>query len=190
MLAIDAVLQRQLASAATGWSPTALRRAAVLCLLVAHGGDDQVLLIARPPHLRQHGGQIGFPGGMRHGEETVVATALRECQEELGVPPAAITLLGTLSQRESSSGILVHCLVGRLAATPLMPDPQEVEAVLFLPLAQARQRPAWEWRAPPPTASGRQPAVSPHLELAGGRVLWGLTARFVHDLVDLLDAGN
>lgn len=190
MTALDALLLRTLPPIATPWSSTALRLAAVLCLLHERDGQDALLLIARPRHLSQHGGQLGFPGGMREGDETVAATALRECEEELGVPPTAIHLLGALGPRESSSGILVHCLVGRLQAFPLQPDPQEVEEVLFLPMQRAVDRSAWELRTPPPTATGRQPAVSPHLELAGGHLLWGLTARFVHDLLDQLDAGN
>jgi len=186
MVALDALLERHLAPASLPWSASALRLAAVLCLLVEHDGDDQVLLIARPQHLRQHGGQVGFPGGMRECGESVAATALRECQEELGVPAHAITLLGGLSQRESSSGILVHCLVGRLGPTPLVPDPQEVESVLYLPLPRACDRTAWQVQTPPPTLQGRQPPASPHLPLPGGRMLWGLTARFVCDLADLL----
>ena len=178
---LDERLHQCLDPADAGWTPTALRHAAVLCPIVAHAGEDHVLFTVRPAALRQHGGQIGFPGGMRDGDEAPLATALRECREEIGVPATAITVLGSLPGRESSSAILVHCLVGRLQPVDLVPDPGEVERVLRIPLALLLDAQRWHERTPPPTATGRQPRSSPHFEF-GSDLLWGLTARFVRDL--------
>lgn len=164
------------------WHPTTLRHAAVLCPIVAHGGHDHLLFVVRPADLRQHPGQVAFPGGMADPGESPLATALRECREEVGIPADAIAVLGGLAPRESSTGILVHCLVARVAPHPIVPDPREVAAVLHVPLAHLRDTSRWQERAPPPTATGRQPPSSPHFEL-GQHTLWGLTARFVRDLL-------
>jgi 8-oxo-dGTP pyrophosphatase MutT (NUDIX family) len=178
---LDERLRRCLDPADAGWTPTALRRAAVLCPIVEHAGAAHVVFVVRPAELRQHGGQIAFPGGMRDGDETPLATALRECREEIGVPATATTVLGSLPPRESSSAILVHCLVGRLQPVDLVPDAREVERVLRIPLAQLLDAQHWQERTPPPTATGRQPRSSPHFEF-GSDLVWGLTARFVRDL--------
>lgn len=182
-------LDRPLANALAApgdWQPTALRLAAVLCPIVARGGDDHLLFVARHAGSHQHAGQIAFPGGMRAGDESPLATALRECREEIGVPPDAIAVLGCLPPRESSSGILVHCVVARLAPVALVPDPREVARVLHVPLAELRDDARWHERPPPGSVPkallGRQPRLSPHFAF-GEELLWGLTARFVRDLL-------
>ncbi len=178
---LDAILRQRLPVPGP-WLSTQLRLAAVVCPIVERAGSDHLLFAVRPEGLRQHGGQIGFPGGMREGDEDPIACALRECHEEIGVPPDAVQVLGMLPPRESSSGILAHCLVARLAPVPLAPDPREVVRVLHVPLAELRDEARWSERAPPPSATGYQPRTSPHFEI-GSDLLWGLTARFVHDLV-------
>jgi 8-oxo-dGTP pyrophosphatase MutT (NUDIX family) len=164
------------------WQPTALRHAAVLCPLLRHDGSEHVLLLVRPDSLRQHAGQIGFPGGMREGEETIEATARRECQEEIGVGADRIELLGGLPARESSSGILVHLVVARILPGPLQPDPREVDRVLLVPLADLQQEARWQELPPPGGATGNQPRTSPHF-LFGSDRIWGLTGRFLRDLL-------
>lgn len=164
------------------WQPTALRHAAVLFPLVARDGADQVLFVVRPTTLRQHAGQIAFPGGMRDGDETIEATARRECREEIGVADDAVEVLGALPARESSSGILVHAVVARLQPVALRPAAREVVRVLHVPLAELRDATRWHDRPPPGGATGLQPPHSPHFPF-GDELLWGLTARFVRDLV-------
>ena len=122
---------------------------------------------------------------MRADYEDPVATALRECEEEIGAPADAVTLLGALPPRESSSGILVQCLVGRLASIELTLDPREVERAFYVPLADLRDESRWTDRPPPTTASGKQPPRSPHFR-SGDDLIWGLTGRFVRDLVTRL----
>lgn len=173
---------RQLLPVPGPWLSTQLRLAAVVCPLVQKDGQDHVLFAVRPPGSHPHAGQVGFPGGMQRPGEEPVPCALRECQEEIGVPAAAVTVLGMLTPRESSSGVLAHCFVARLEPTPLALDPREVVRVLHVPLAELRDETRWSERAPPPTATGRQLRTSPHFEI-GQDLLWGLTARFVRDLV-------
>lgn len=178
-------LLRQRLPAIGGWQPTPLRSAAVLCPFVLHRGEDHLLFVVRPDDQRQHAGQIAFPGGMREGDESIEATARRECREEIGVRDDAITVLGGLGPRESSSGILAHAVVARLAPVALQPDAREVVRVLHVPLAELRDDARWHDRPPPGGASGKQPRTSPHFPF-GDELLWGLTARFVRDLVDVL----
>lgn len=182
--AVDELLRARLGPIGP-WQPSALRLAAVLCPLVEADGADHLLFVARPEDQRQHAGQLAFPGGMRSGDESVLATALRETEEEIGVPAPAITVLGGLGPRPSSSGILVHTAVARLQPVALRPDPREVVRVLTMPLALLRDASRWHERPPPGGATGAQPRTSPHFEF-GGELLWGLTARFVRDLVAML----
>jgi 8-oxo-dGTP pyrophosphatase MutT (NUDIX family) len=177
---IDDLLRARL-RAAGDWQATSLRRAAVLCPLVQHEGEDHLLFVLRRADARQHAGQIAFPGGMRDGDETIEATARRECREEVGVGDDAITVLGALPARESSSGILVHAVVARLAPVPLAPDAREVVRVLHIPLAALREEARWSERPPPGGATGNQLLTSPHFPF-GGDLVWGLTGRFVRDL--------
>lgn len=181
---LDARLRRQLPPIGD-WRPTTLRRAAVLCPIVVHDGHDHVLLVQRPTSAPQHAGQLAFPGGMREDGETIEANARRECREEIGVDDAAITLLGELGVRESSSGILVHAVVARLADVPLRPDAREVAAVLHVPLCELLDEARWSERPPPGGATGNQPRLSPHFPF-GPHLLWGLTGRFVRDLLAAL----
>ncbi len=167
------------------WQPTPARRAAVLCPLVQRAGQDHVLLLVRPADARQHAGQVAFPGGMRDGDEPVEATARRETREELGIGDAAIDVLGGLGWRESSGGIQVQAVVARLQPVPLQPAAGEVVRVLHVPLAELCDAARWQQKPPPYGATGKQPTLSPHFAF-GDELLWGLTARFVRDLLAAL----
>jgi len=182
----DALLRQRLPPIGA-WQPTALRHAAVLCPLLTHAGRDHVLLLVRPDSLRQHAGQIGFPGGMREADETIADTARRECHEEIGVGSDRIALLGGLGVRGSSSGILVHGIVARLQPGPLQPAPREVARVLLVPLDELIDPSRWHELPPPGGATGNQPRASPHF-LFGTDRIWGLTGRFVQDLLTHLGA--
>lgn len=181
---IDSYLQRAL-PAPGDWLPTELRRAAVLCPIVAHEGRDHVLFVMRPEGMQQHAGQIAFPGGMREADETPLQTALRECFEEVGAPSTSIQPLGELPPRESTSKIHVHCVVARVAPFALRLDSREVDRVIHMPLRELRQNARWQEKPPPFPTPGRQPRTSPHFD-HGDDLLWGLTGRFVRDLIDTI----
>jgi 8-oxo-dGTP pyrophosphatase MutT (NUDIX family) len=179
----DDVLRTRLLPVPETWERTTLRLAAVLLPLFERTGEDHVLFTVRPDHLPAHPGQISFPGGAREGDEGPLSCALRECSEELGLEVEAITVLGGLPSRQSSSGFRVHPLVGRIPdPASLRPDPAEVARLLAVPLAQLRVESAWEDRQPPPDATGRRPPPSPHFA-SGSDVVWGLTGRIAWDFV-------
>src|SRR4030095_16441454 len=107
-------------------SPAAVpadRLAAVLLPLV---DDDRLVLTRRTEHLSRHPGEISFPGGLAQEEDAdLAATALRETQEELGLPPGKVEVLGAL--------VPVHTFVSAILIVPF------VGVVLGVPAFAARE---------------------------------------------------
>jgi len=113
-----------------------LKPAAVLLLVVNHA-EPAVVFTQRTAHLADHAGQIAFPGGRCETEDCdPETTALREAQEEIGLEPGRVQLLGRLPEYRTSTGYAVTPVVG-WAEPPLAftPDPHEVAEVFEVPLA-------------------------------------------------------
>jgi 8-oxo-dGTP pyrophosphatase MutT (NUDIX family) len=99
--------------------PSQLIRAAVLIPLVEYDSGLTVLLTQRTAHLRDHAGQISFPGGRcEQCDGSAAATALREAQEEVGLQPSQIEILGTLPEYRTGSGFAITPVVA-LVPSPL-----------------------------------------------------------------------
>jgi 8-oxo-dGTP pyrophosphatase MutT (NUDIX family) len=116
-------------------NPGDIRPAAVLVPVVRREALT-VLFTRRTPHLQDHAGQISFPGGRAEPEDaSLEATALREAQEEIGLAPARIEVLGRLSEYVTVTGYRVTPVVG-LVTPPLAlhPDPFEVAEIFEVPL--------------------------------------------------------
>jgi 8-oxo-dGTP pyrophosphatase MutT (NUDIX family) len=114
-----------------------LKAAAVLVPIVDRSQGPQVLLTRRTDHLHDHAGQISFPGGrIDPGDETPEAAALRETEEEIGLPPTKVRLVGRLDTYIVRTGFEVHPVVG-LVRPPfdLALDSFEVAEVFEVPLA-------------------------------------------------------
>jgi 8-oxo-dGTP pyrophosphatase MutT (NUDIX family) len=115
---------------------TALRPAAVLVPLVERAEGMSVLLTQRTTHLSAHAGQIAFPGGRLEPEDPdAVAAALRETEEEIGLPREHVTLVGRLDTYITGTGFEITPVVG-IVSTPftLTVDPFEVADVFEVPL--------------------------------------------------------
>src|SRR5690606_15147567 len=114
----------------------ALADAAVLVPLVGEG-ETSVILTRRHDGLRQHGGQVSFPGGrVDPGDAGPLAAALREADEEIGLRPADARVLGYLDPLATVSGFRVLPVVARVpAGFEPRPRPGEVAEVFSLPLA-------------------------------------------------------
>jgi 8-oxo-dGTP pyrophosphatase MutT (NUDIX family) len=121
----------------TGPSGGSLRPASVLVPLIDRDDGLSLLLTRRTDHLAQHAGQIAFPGGRREsGDADEIATALRETDEELGLPPERIRVLGRLGPYVTRTGYEVTPVVGLIEPPfELVPDPAEVAEVFEVPLA-------------------------------------------------------
>ncbi|HSW13164.1 MAG TPA: CoA pyrophosphatase [Solimonas sp.] len=113
-----------------------LRPAAVLAPIVRRGRELTLLFTVRADHLRSHKGQISFPGGRRDEEDaSVVANALREAEEEIGLPPANVEVLGYLDDYPTITRYLVTPVVGLVSGEPeIKPHEGEVAEVFEAPL--------------------------------------------------------
>lgn len=112
--------------------------AAVLVPLVRRP-EPGLLLTTRTSHLRNHGGQVAFPGGrIDADDEGPVAAALREAEEEIGLPPGAVEVLGLADRYHTGTGYAVHPVIGSIAPDlELRPNPDEVADMFEVPLAFA-----------------------------------------------------
>lgn len=113
-----------------------LRSAAVLVPVVVHKNHITILLTERAKHLRTHAGQVSFPGGAQENDDAdLVATALRETHEEIGLTPEHIEIVGYLDPHITVSGFCVQPVVG--IVTPgftLTLDHTEVAAAFEVPV--------------------------------------------------------
>jgi 8-oxo-dGTP pyrophosphatase MutT (NUDIX family) len=157
------------------------RSAGVLVPLILAGGTAELIFTKRTDDVETHKGQISFPGGMTDPEDgDILATALREAHEELGIAPSLVTIRGLLDDLAVPSGFIITPVVGTLGGLPaLTPNPAEVAEVFTVPL---------EYFCDP--SNGR-------MELRdyrgmkhevwfyehGGHTIWGATAMIVRSLI-------
>lgn len=115
---------------------TDARSAGVLALFYLEGGEWRLPLILRPEHMKEHAGQVSFPGGRIEPGETSDQAALREFQEELGVTTDNIDLLGHLSPLYvfASNFLITPWVATTERSFTFRPHPDEVAAVLSLAL--------------------------------------------------------
>jgi 8-oxo-dGTP pyrophosphatase MutT (NUDIX family) len=115
---------------------TGRRPAAVLVpVLGAEQGPLRLLLTQRTDHLRDHAGQISFPGGGLKSGETPLEAALREAEEEVGLARSAVEIFGEMPRYHTGTGFNVSPMVAFVAAgARLAPDPGEVAEIFEAPL--------------------------------------------------------
>lgn len=143
-----------------------------------------VLFTKRTSHLKAHAGQVSFPGGRAEpGDASREFTALREAQEEIGLAPERVEILGRLPDYHTRTGYLVAPVIGLL--TPpfeLVPDPREVDEIFEVPLAFLLD-PA-NHRRQTRELQGR--TVGFYEMPYEGRYIWGATAGMIVNLCRLL----
>ena len=168
--------------------PADARRAAVLATLYPIDGILHLLFIERTRHPGdRHGGQISFPGGsVEARDEHTAATALREAEEEVGIPRDDVELLGPLTPLYIPvSNFLVDPYVGYLPHRPaLTRQESEVAATLEIPLSEFL-RPDARRVAERKLASGLTLPEVPFWDVAGHQV-WGATSMMTAELISLL----
>jgi 8-oxo-dGTP pyrophosphatase MutT (NUDIX family) len=173
--------------------PASSRPAAVLVAvfdeLVDQTAEAHLILTKRPQTMPSHRGEIAFPGGKQDpGDPSLVAAALREAEEEIGLDPASVEVVGGLDRISTvASQFTITPIVGVLPAPPaLVPDPFEVDTVFAVPISElldpeVYREESWElWGAWRPMAFFEIP----------GETVWGATARILYRLLTLLTASR
>ena len=152
----------------------------MLALFDPHHEGLRLWFIRRAELGDDHSGQVAFPGGHLNPDESPEEAALRECEEEIGVPSDAIELLGGLDDVKSIFGTVVSPFVGKLL-TPVEPvaDQREVARVFSVSwedLTERRgyRRETWGERNYPM-----------HFWQLEGETIWGLTGFFVNTLIEM-----
>jgi 8-oxo-dGTP pyrophosphatase MutT (NUDIX family) len=112
--------------------------AGVLIALLDRQGGPTIVLTTRAAHLKAHAGQISLPGGRMEPEDvSATAAALRESDEEIGLGPDQVAVLGSLRAYDTLTGFRIYPIIGWVAEPPLAfrPDPAEVADIFEVPLA-------------------------------------------------------
>ncbi len=173
------------------WRPSEnspLRPAAVIIPLSHYNGRWHVLLNKRAENLAHHAGQISFPGGaFETADGTIRHTALREMQEELGIEPRFVEIVGYLDELETLSGYRVTPFVAVLSPGFRMQlDSSEVAEAFWTPLdffLDPANRRSQGFRA----AGKRWQTWVFHYQ---GHTIWGATAQMLVDLTEKLQSGS
>jgi 8-oxo-dGTP pyrophosphatase MutT (NUDIX family) len=177
-----------LEAAARAAMPQTLRAAAVLVPIIDRPHSPSLLLTARAGHLRHHAGQISFPGGgIEANDEDVVAAALRETHEEIGIEGRYIEPLGFLPDEIVLTGFRITPVVALLRPEfSLRIDESEVAEVFEIPLGYI----ADERNYTPVRRRLRGVDVTLNDLNYNGRVVWGATAGMLQVLHRALQAGK
>lgn len=163
--------------------PPGLRSAGVLVPLRASGGRVTVTLARRTERVPHHKGQICFPGGSRDpGDSDLLATAIREAEEEMGIRGADVELLGAMERVPTVTGFCIQPFVVRIPADAQFHlDEFEMAETFDAPLSAftdfSRYRPA-------PTTFLGKPYTVYFLDY-DRFTIWGATARILHNLAEL-----
>jgi 8-oxo-dGTP pyrophosphatase MutT (NUDIX family) len=159
------------------------RRGVVLIPLFRDRGEYKILFTKRTKTVEAHKGQMSFPGGrIDSRDRSLLDTALREAEEEIGLLPQAVTVLGRIDDaRTLSSNYIVHPFVGEIPYPyPFRPNSGEVEKILEVPLRVFFRGE----EILPVEYEGR---VYRNLAYPfAGEVIWGATARIMRNFVEIL----
>lgn len=165
-------------------SPTGrvLKPAAVLAPLILRETGISVVLTRRADHLSAHAGQIAFPGGRRQGEaEALHETALRESEEEIGLPASRVRLIGRFDPYETVTGFEITPFVGLVEpGVDFRPDPSEVAEVFETPFDFLMNPANHVLEERMFAGQVRRYYAMPH----EGRYIWGATAGLLKALAD------
>lgn len=166
------------------------RKSGVLLLFYPTSEGSFFPLIKRPIYPGVHSGQVAFPGGkMEPEDETIVQTALREAEEEIGINRSKVTILGNLSDLFiPTSNFLVSPVVGFTEQKPdLIPEEKEVSRIISTELLQlfdpmVRKQKVLELRP-------NLLLNTPYFDI-DGEIVWGATAMILSELIQILNQDN
>jgi len=156
--------------------------AAVLIPIQQRHDGDYLVLTQRGDDLPTHKGQIAFPGGrVDVGDKDIFHTALRECEEEIGIDPTQVTILGRLDEFTAGYGLVVTPVVGVIPPHyEFRMDPRETTAVASVPIRSLLER--CNFALDDQSSPGGHPSY--HFYVNGWDV-WGVTARILVQFLEL-----
>jgi len=167
--------------------PGSARLGGVLVLLFPIDGELQLVLTRRRDDLNSHAGQMSFPGGRHEPHETLLMTALRETEEEIGVPASTLEVIGELTPLYiPPSDFEVHPFVAwhNNGSRPhFSPNPGEVAEIVEVPLRHlldptSRLEQPWDFRGH---------SINVPYYAVGDHKVWGATAMMLSELVERLN---
>ncbi len=156
---------------------------AAVLIAITQEQNPKILLTRRAAQMRNHAGEVSFPGGKREkGDTSNIVVALREAQEETALNPFSVNLLGELPMEKARNGLLVKPIVGLIQPEmELVPEPQEIDRIFYMPLQDFMLSVPEAY----PVRYAEQHFYFPSINF-DNEVVWGLTARI---LVSLLHRG-
>jgi len=159
------------------------RRACVLIPLVFIDGAWSILFSRRSPNLAAHSGQIAFPGGAVEEGEALDAAAVREAEEEVGIPAGHVELIGRLDDLITNSGFLVAPFVGVITERiDYVLQESEVDEVFEVPVEALLQPEQPEVRY----VAFRKRQYPAYFYRYEQYEIWGLTGRILKSFLDLV----
>ncbi|HNQ61820.1 MAG TPA: CoA pyrophosphatase [Bacteroidia bacterium] len=167
-------------------TPADAKKSGVLILLYEEAGRIKLPLILRTQGAGAHSGQVSLPGGkFELTDENIAATALRETQEEIGIPTSSIEVLGQLTQLYiPPSNFIVYPHVGILD-TPAIFIPEQKEVVKVIPLDLESLLDEAKVKEKEIRLSSGQSIRTPYYNIEG-EIVWGATAMILSELKSLL----